>query len=78
MSFPDESIRNVGEPDFRKPFPPLPRNIRHRGLSKGDLIEVERELGVEVNGDLRKVEIKDRILQNDNNDIETIKAEMEF
>ncbi|GFX59376.1 uncharacterized protein TNCV_4633341 [Trichonephila clavipes] len=46
-------------------------------LRKGDLLEVERELGVEVNDDLTKVEIKDMLLQNDKNDIETIKAVME-
>ncbi|GFX89640.1 hypothetical protein TNCV_3710721 [Trichonephila clavipes] len=46
-------------------------------LRKGDLLDVVRELGVEVNGDQRKVEIKDRILQNEKNDIETIKAVME-
>ncbi|GFX56637.1 hypothetical protein TNCV_3954641 [Trichonephila clavipes] len=39
--------------------------------------DVARELGVEVNSDLRKVETKDRILQNENNDIETIKLVME-
>ncbi|GFX98741.1 uncharacterized protein TNCV_1503191 [Trichonephila clavipes] len=38
---------------------------------KGDLLEVARELGVEVNGDVTKVEIKDMILQHDT---ETIKA----
>ncbi|GFV68550.1 uncharacterized protein TNCV_3130051 [Trichonephila clavipes] len=46
-------------------------------LKKGDLLEVARELGVEVNGDQTKVEIKDMILQNDKNDMETIKAVME-
>ncbi|GFU88437.1 uncharacterized protein TNCV_3353771 [Trichonephila clavipes] len=46
-------------------------------LRKGDLLEVARELGVEVNGDQTKVEIKDMILQNDKNDMETIKAVME-
>ncbi|GFW61172.1 hypothetical protein TNCV_433961 [Trichonephila clavipes] len=46
-------------------------------LRKGDLLEVERELGVEVNGDQTKVEIKDMILQNDKNDMETTKAVME-
>ncbi|GFS54329.1 hypothetical protein TNCV_4808451 [Trichonephila clavipes] len=46
-------------------------------LRKGDLLEVARELAVEVNVDLRKVEIKDRILQNDNNAKKTIKAVME-
>ncbi|GFX17220.1 uncharacterized protein TNCV_2857431 [Trichonephila clavipes] len=46
-------------------------------LRKGDLLEVARELGVEVNGDQTKVEIKDRILQNDKNDMETIKSVME-
>ncbi|GFU75646.1 hypothetical protein TNCV_4677421 [Trichonephila clavipes] len=45
-------------------------------LRKGDLLDVARELGVEVNGDLRKVEIKDRDLQKEN-DIETIKVVME-
>ncbi|GFW30755.1 uncharacterized protein TNCV_4088751 [Trichonephila clavipes] len=43
-------------------------------LRKGDLLEVARELGVEINGDLTKVEIKDMILKND---IETIKVVME-
>ncbi|GFV56159.1 uncharacterized protein TNCV_1489361 [Trichonephila clavipes] len=43
-------------------------------LRKGDLLEVARELGVEVIGDQTKVEIKDMILQND---METIKAVME-
>ncbi|GFX61004.1 uncharacterized protein TNCV_2366821 [Trichonephila clavipes] len=46
-------------------------------LRKGDLLEVARELGVEVNDDLTKVETKDMVLQNDKNDIETIKAVME-
>ncbi|GFU86241.1 uncharacterized protein TNCV_368971 [Trichonephila clavipes] len=46
-------------------------------LRKGDLLEVARELGVEVNGDQTRVEIKDMILQNDKNDMETIKAVME-
>ncbi|GFX44912.1 uncharacterized protein TNCV_3429611 [Trichonephila clavipes] len=46
-------------------------------LRKGDLLEVARELGVDVNGDQTKVEIKDMILQNDKNDMETIKAVME-
>ncbi|GFW33690.1 uncharacterized protein TNCV_2212221 [Trichonephila clavipes] len=46
-------------------------------LRKCDLQEVARELGLEVNGDLTKVEIKYMILQNDKNDIETIKAVME-
>ncbi|GFT62549.1 uncharacterized protein TNCV_4358411 [Trichonephila clavipes] len=46
-------------------------------LRKGDLLEVARELGVEVNGDQTKVEIKDMILQNCKNDMETIKAVME-
>ncbi|GFV41527.1 uncharacterized protein TNCV_3626791 [Trichonephila clavipes] len=46
-------------------------------LRKGDLLEVARELGVEVNGDQTKVEIKDMILQNDKNDMETTKAVME-
>ncbi|GFT32526.1 uncharacterized protein TNCV_184261 [Trichonephila clavipes] len=46
-------------------------------LKKGDLLEVARELRVEVNGDLTKVEIKDMILQNDKNDMETIKVVME-
>ncbi|GFT20943.1 hypothetical protein TNCV_3130951 [Trichonephila clavipes] len=46
-------------------------------LRKCDLLEVARELGVEVNGDQPKVEIKDMILQNDKNDMETIKAVME-
>ncbi|GFW56768.1 uncharacterized protein TNCV_4068481 [Trichonephila clavipes] len=46
-------------------------------LRKGDLLEVARELGVEVNGDQTKVEIKDMILRNDKNDMETIKAVME-
>ncbi|GFV49443.1 uncharacterized protein TNCV_4115621 [Trichonephila clavipes] len=46
-------------------------------LRKGDLLEVAKELGVEVNGDQTKVEIKDMILQNDKNDMETIKAVME-
>ncbi|GFX91002.1 hypothetical protein TNCV_2282941 [Trichonephila clavipes] len=43
-------------------------------LRKCDLLEVARELGVEVNGDQPKVEIKDMILQSDKNDMETIKA----
>ncbi|GFV83723.1 hypothetical protein TNCV_2555111 [Trichonephila clavipes] len=43
-------------------------------LRKCDLLEVARELGVEVNGDQPKVETKDMILQNDKNDMETIKA----
>ncbi|GFY27831.1 uncharacterized protein TNCV_243021 [Trichonephila clavipes] len=43
-------------------------------LRKGDLLGEARELGVEFNGDLTKVEIKDMILQND---METIKAVME-
>ncbi|GFX15877.1 uncharacterized protein TNCV_1061991 [Trichonephila clavipes] len=46
-------------------------------LRKGDLLEVAKELGVEVNGDQTKVEIKDMILQNDKNDMETTKAVME-
>ncbi|GFX02166.1 hypothetical protein TNCV_1750511 [Trichonephila clavipes] len=46
-------------------------------LRKGDLLEVTRELGVEVNGDQTKVEIKDMILQSDKNDMETTKAVME-
>ncbi|GFV97449.1 uncharacterized protein TNCV_2039571 [Trichonephila clavipes] len=46
-------------------------------LRKGDLLEVARELGVEVNRDQTKVEIKDMILQSDKNDMETIKAVME-
>ncbi|GFT52615.1 uncharacterized protein TNCV_3765191 [Trichonephila clavipes] len=46
-------------------------------LRKGDLLEVPRELGVEVNGDQTKVEIKDMILQSDKNDMETTKAVME-
>ncbi|GFV95597.1 uncharacterized protein TNCV_4575981 [Trichonephila clavipes] len=46
-------------------------------LRKGDLLEVARELGVEVNGDQTKVEIKNMILQNDKNDMETTKAVME-
>ncbi|GFS50086.1 uncharacterized protein TNCV_881241 [Trichonephila clavipes] len=46
-------------------------------LRKGDLLEVGRKLGVEVNGDQTKVEIKDMILQSDKNDMETIKAVME-
>ncbi|GFV59911.1 hypothetical protein TNCV_3960261 [Trichonephila clavipes] len=43
-------------------------------LRKCDLLEVARELGVEVNGDQPKVEIKDMILQSGKNDMETIKA----
>ncbi|GFY15756.1 hypothetical protein TNCV_1284011 [Trichonephila clavipes] len=46
-------------------------------LRKGDLLEEEREIGVEVNGDQTRVEIKDMILQSDKNDMETIKAVME-
>ncbi|GFT31202.1 uncharacterized protein TNCV_447031 [Trichonephila clavipes] len=46
-------------------------------LRKGDLLGEARELGVEFNGDLTKVEIKDMILQNDKNDMEMIKAVME-
>ncbi|GFT57013.1 hypothetical protein TNCV_189981, partial [Trichonephila clavipes] len=46
-------------------------------LRKGDLLEVARELRVEVNSDQTNVEIKDMILQNDKNDMETIKAVME-
>ncbi|GFU09100.1 uncharacterized protein TNCV_1319461 [Trichonephila clavipes] len=46
-------------------------------LRKGDLLEVARELGVEVNGDQTKVEIKDMILQSDKNDMEMTKAVME-
>ncbi|GFX90759.1 uncharacterized protein TNCV_3165901 [Trichonephila clavipes] len=46
-------------------------------LRKGDLLEVGRELGVEVNGYQTKVEIKDMILQSDKNDMETIKTVME-
>ncbi|GFT41000.1 retrovirus-related Pol polyprotein from transposon 412 [Trichonephila clavipes] len=46
-------------------------------LRKGDLLKVARELGVEVNGDQTKVEIKDMVLQNDKNDMETTKAVME-
>ncbi|GFX83885.1 uncharacterized protein TNCV_4885031 [Trichonephila clavipes] len=46
-------------------------------LRKGDLLEVARELGVDINGDQTRVEIKDMILQNDKNDMETIKAVME-
>ncbi|GFY16091.1 uncharacterized protein TNCV_3530941 [Trichonephila clavipes] len=46
-------------------------------LRKGDFLEVARELGVEVNGDQTKVEIKDMILQSDKNDMETTKAVME-
>ncbi|GFV87116.1 uncharacterized protein TNCV_5113341 [Trichonephila clavipes] len=46
-------------------------------LRKGDLLEVARELGVEVNGDQTRVETKDMILQSDKNDMETIKAVME-
>ncbi|GFX78803.1 retrovirus-related Pol polyprotein from transposon 412 [Trichonephila clavipes] len=46
-------------------------------LRKGDLLEVARELGVEVNGDQTKVEIKYMILQSDKNDMETTKAVME-
>ncbi|GFT41510.1 hypothetical protein TNCV_3942691 [Trichonephila clavipes] len=57
---------------MRKMFPPAMLRLR-----KGDLLEVERELGVEVNGDQTKVEIKDMVLQNDKNDMETIKAVME-
>ncbi|GFT04215.1 hypothetical protein TNCV_1928191 [Trichonephila clavipes] len=53
-------------------FPPAMLRLR-----KGDLLEVAKELGVEVNGDQTKVEIKDMILQNDKNDMETIKAVME-
>ncbi|GFS61202.1 uncharacterized protein TNCV_3104641 [Trichonephila clavipes] len=52
-------------------------NCPQRRLRKGDLLEVARELGVEVNGDQTKVEIKDMILQNDKNDMETTKAVME-
>ncbi|GFX17304.1 hypothetical protein TNCV_3553101 [Trichonephila clavipes] len=43
-------------------------------LRNGDLLEVARELGVDVNGDQTRVEIKDMILQSDKNDMETIKA----
>ncbi|GFV72297.1 uncharacterized protein TNCV_637591 [Trichonephila clavipes] len=46
-------------------------------LRKGNLLEVARELEVEVNGDQTKVEIKNMILQNDKNDMETTKAGME-
>ncbi|GFV68540.1 retrovirus-related Pol polyprotein from transposon 412 [Trichonephila clavipes] len=46
-------------------------------LRKVDLLEVARELGVEVNGDQTKVEIKDMILQSDKNDMETTKAVVE-
>ncbi|GFU29221.1 retrovirus-related Pol polyprotein from transposon 17.6 [Trichonephila clavipes] len=46
-------------------------------LKKGHLLEVARELGVEVNGDQTKVEIKDMILQSDKNYMETTKAVME-
>ncbi|GFW94266.1 hypothetical protein TNCV_1980061 [Trichonephila clavipes] len=46
-------------------------------LRKGDLLEVARQLGVEVNGDQTKVEIKDMILQSDKNDMETTKEVME-
>ncbi|GFT15524.1 uncharacterized protein TNCV_3265261 [Trichonephila clavipes] len=46
-------------------------------LRKVDLLELARELGLEVNGDLIKVENKDVILQSDKNDIETIKVVME-
>ncbi|GFX44746.1 hypothetical protein TNCV_1802271 [Trichonephila clavipes] len=53
-------------------------NCPQRRLRKGDLLEVARELGVEVNGDQTKVEIKDMILQNDKNDMETTKAVMEL
>ncbi|GFW30943.1 uncharacterized protein TNCV_2940431 [Trichonephila clavipes] len=48
-----------------------------RRLRKGDLLDVARELGMKVNGVLRKVEIKDLILQSENNDMEKIKAVME-
>ncbi|GFT32532.1 uncharacterized protein TNCV_184291 [Trichonephila clavipes] len=53
------------------------RTGRRQAVEKGDLLEVARELGVEVNGDQTKVEIKDMILQSDKNDMETIKAVME-
>ncbi|GFX16312.1 uncharacterized protein TNCV_4705641 [Trichonephila clavipes] len=46
-------------------------------LRKGDFLEVARELGVEVNGDQTKVEIKDIILLSDKNDMKTTKAVME-
>ncbi|GFQ86368.1 uncharacterized protein TNCT_519961 [Trichonephila clavata] len=46
-------------------------------LRKVDLLDIVRELGVDAHGDLRKVEIKDKILQNKNYDMETIKAVME-
>ncbi|GFU33250.1 hypothetical protein TNCV_3768181 [Trichonephila clavipes] len=46
-------------------------------LRKGDLLEVARELGVDVNGNQTRVEIKEMILQNDKNDMEAIKAVME-
>ncbi|GFX60460.1 uncharacterized protein TNCV_1181791 [Trichonephila clavipes] len=52
-------------------------NCPQRRLRKGDLLEVARELGVEVDGDQTKVEIKDMILQNDKKDMETTKAVME-
>ncbi|GFS84449.1 uncharacterized protein TNCV_4606351 [Trichonephila clavipes] len=57
---------------MRKMFPVFPPAMLR--LRKCDLLEVARELGVEVNGDQPKVEIKDMILQNDKNDMETIKA----
>ncbi|GFT80011.1 hypothetical protein TNCV_1244611 [Trichonephila clavipes] len=60
---------------MRKMFPVSPPAMLR--LRKGDLLEVGRELGVEVNGDQTKVEIKDMILQSDKNDMETIKAVME-
>ncbi|GFT64365.1 uncharacterized protein TNCV_1718091 [Trichonephila clavipes] len=42
---------------------------------RGKLVRVAKtKRGVEVNGDQPKVEIKDMILQNDKNDMETIKA----
>ncbi|GFV16959.1 uncharacterized protein TNCV_4962211, partial [Trichonephila clavipes] len=44
------------------------------GLDGDKLWKVEREVGVEVNGDQPKVEIKDMILQNDRNGMETIKV----
>ncbi|GFQ93282.1 hypothetical protein TNCT_646731 [Trichonephila clavata] len=46
-------------------------------LRKVDLLDIARELGVEAHGDLRKVEIKDKALQNKNYDMEAIKAVMQ-
>ncbi|GFT47793.1 hypothetical protein TNCV_2501531 [Trichonephila clavipes] len=60
---------------MRKMFPESPPAMLR--LRKGDLLEVARELGVEVNGDQTRVETKDMILQSDKNDMETIKAVME-